>query len=93
MHDEMTTVGGFPVIDITHKPKRVQGENFSRRDNTPTTFNEGNSSVPTVITIERAITYFENNAKGEFYNLYSQTAKWLREFMSKSVPIGEDTSE
>ena len=93
MKDSMTIVGSsFPVIDITHKPKRYQAENvkatemIDRSDpNTPTT-----SSVPNHVTVERAIQFYESNAEGEYKNLYLQTAKWLREYMSRTIPVPSD---
>lgn len=93
---DMTTVRtGFPVHDITHKPKRMQSANLKAvlsEDNTVSVAGEENSNVPSVITLERAINFYESHAEGEYKNLYSQTAKWLREFMSRSVPADAGTS-
>ena len=91
MSNVTTTRNGFPVIDITHKPKRMQTDNISasiREDSSgESTVTSNNSEVPSVVTLERAIKFYESHAQGEYKNLYSSTAKWLREFMSKSVPV------
>lgn len=88
---DVTTVSGskFPVLDITHKPKRLQRDNIlaagtqypeeESRDNQVSAM----SCVPLHnITIERAIQYYESNATGEFATLYSNTAVWLRRLIA-----------
>ena len=91
---DMTTVrSGFPVHDITHKPKRMQNANIKAvlgEERTVTITGE-ETEVPAVITLERAIHFYESHAEGEYKNLYTQTAKWLREFMSKSIPVDVGT--
>ena len=91
----MTTKDNFPVIDITHKPKRMQGENLKavasvttamEYDDAPVT-----SDIPATPTLERAIEYYETHAVGEFRLLYSQTSKWLREYMTKNIPVQQET--
>lgn len=85
----MTTKDNFPVIDITHKPKRMQSDNLksavqvatAKDADTPT------SAIPVSPTLERAIEFYESHAEGEFRLLYLQTAKWLRDYMSKTVPV------
>lgn len=90
----MTTKDNFPVIDITHRPKRMQGDNLKavatvttamEQDDAPMT-----SAIPATPTLERAIEYYETHAVGEFKVLYSQTAKWLREYMTKSIPAQQE---
>lgn len=92
----MTTKENFPVIDITHKPKRMQSDNL-RAVNSVTTDMENEhhvtSSVPATPTLEKAIEYYESNAEGEYRTLYLQTAKWLREFMSKTIPVNVPTPD
>lgn len=87
----MTTSDRFPVVDITHKPLRTQAGNLER--SMSLTKEEGNeetisstTSVPNIITIERAIEFYESHSEGAYKVLYSLTAKWLREFMTKSNP-------
>ena len=87
----MTTSDRFPVVDITHKPLRTQAGNLER--SMSLTKEEGNeetvsptTSVPNTITIERAIEFYESHSEGAYKVLYSLTAKWLREFMTKSNP-------
>ena len=91
---DMTTVrSGFPVHDITHKPKRMQNANLKAvlgEEKTVSLAGE-ESDVPTIITLERAIHFYESHAEGEYANLYTQTAKWLREFMSRSIPVDVGT--
>lgn len=91
---DMTTVrSGFPVHDITHKPKRMQNANIraALKEEPTITIAGEESDVPSVITLERAIHFYESHAEGEYKNLYTQTAKWLREFMSRSIPVDVGT--
>lgn len=92
----MTTKDNFPVIDITHKPKRIQSDNLKSAIHV-TTVGEPESpimsSVPVSPTLERAIEYYESHAEGEFRVLYLQTAKWLRDYMSKDVPVNVQTPD
>ena len=87
----MTTKDNFPVIDITHKPKRMQSENLKSAVQVTTAMeseiNPMTSSIPVSPTLERAIEYYESHAVGEFRVLYLQTAKWLRDYMSKDIPV------
>ena len=88
MNDYTTTSTHFPVKDITHKPKRMQGDAIRLReseatDSTPTSnAPTGVSDVPSVITLERAISYYKRMSANETYGkLYSATAKWLEELL------------
>lgn len=86
----MTTKDNFPVIDITHKPKRMQNDNLKSAVQMTTAVDSESpvtSSVPASPTLERAIEYYETHAVGEFRILYLQTAKWLRDYMSKDIPV------
>lgn len=86
----MTTKDNFPVIDITHKPKRMQNDNLKAVSQMTTAMDVESpvaSSVPTTPTLERAIAFYESNAEGEFKTLYLQTAKWLRDYMSKTIAV------
>ena len=84
-----TTKNGFPVVDVTHKPKRMQSANLRAVQTTDTSspVEVQNSEVPTVITLERAIHSFESHATGELAVLYSRTAQWLRELMNKNITV------
>lgn len=88
MNEITTTKNLFGVEDISHKPRRMQGDSFR---NTPLHINRENDSttnkevvdVPEFITVERAIEFYEGNsdsisAQGK---MYSVTAQWLRELM------------
>ena len=86
----MTTKDNFPVIDITHKPKRMQSENLKAVNHVTTAMEVDTSvasNIPSTPTLERAIEFYETHADGEYRTLYLQTAKWLREYMSKTVPV------
>lgn len=91
----MTTKDNFPVIDITHKPKRMQSDNLRAVSPVTTAMDVESSttSVPASPTLERAIEYYETHADGEFRVLYLQTAKWLRDYMSKTVPVNVQTPD
>ena len=96
MSDTMTTVSGnFPVYNITHKPKRMQGDNLKslRNEETTVSLAGAESDIPNIVTLERAINFYESRAEGEYKNLYTMTAKWLREFMSRSVPVNVEVAE
>ena len=85
----MTTKDNFPVIDITHKPKRMQSDNLRAVSQVTTAMeiDSPTTSVPASPTLERAIEFYESHADGEYRTLYLQTAKWLREYMSKTIPV------
>ena len=71
--------------DVTHKTRRMQSEVGKETNETMVvgdTVNTTLSPVPQSVTLENAITYFENNASGVNKNLFSRTAKWLKELMS-----------
>lgn len=86
MNDMTTTRSGFPVKDITHKPKRMQGDMIRLREaEASLTDSENvtdNNETLSVITLERAISFYKrmstdpNNGK-----LYTATAKWLEELL------------
>lgn len=91
---DMTTVrSGFPVHDVTHKPKRMQNANIKAvfGEDKSVSIAGAESEVPAIVTLERAIHFYETHAEGEYANLYTQTAKWLREFMSRSIPVDVGT--
>ena len=95
MSDMTTTREGFTTIDVTHRPKRLQGDNIrALSEDVPEEQVEGNF-VPNVLTLERAIRYYESNAVGEMKHLYKQTAKWLRSLLDRSVktPDGVDVDK
>ncbi len=89
--ESMTTTNNlFTTIDISHKPKRMQGDSFK---NTPlalekelsnkTSSEEKTEAIPEFLTLEKAIAYFESKSdsitnEGKFY---TATAKWLRELL------------
>lgn len=85
------------VEDVSHKPRRYQNQveedikrerelygeavayDEPRTIETPLNYT---GTVPKFITKEKAIHYFEQNAKGELAELYIKTAVWLRESLS-----------
>lgn len=80
-----TTSSSFPVKDVTHKPKRMQGDMIRLKEaemgiaeDNPVKENEPLS----VITLERAISYFKKMSSDDTNGkLYSATAKWLEELL------------
>lgn len=89
MSELTTSRSGFPVIDITHKPKRLQRDNIIQAGTEYKSNSDADSaevpvsSVPLHnVTIERAIQYYESHATGELTTLYENTALWLRKLMS-----------
>ena len=87
----ITTVanGRFTVEDITHKPKRTQADNLRKAgviaDAVSSENNTIVSKIPQSPTVEGAIQFFEENAKGEYKALYANTALWLRKYLTQKV--------
>lgn len=82
-----TTSNSFPVKDITHRPKRMQGDMIKlQRLEYGETSNSSSPEVPSgtlsVVTLERAISYYKSmSADKTNGKLYSATAKWLEELL------------
>lgn len=81
-----TTSSNFPVKDITHKPKRMQGDMIRLKESESDVSDTGStvdSSEPLkVITLERAISHYKKMSSDETNGkLYSATAKWLEELL------------
>lgn len=81
-----TTASSFPVKDITHKPKRMQGDMIRLKEaEAGLNDNEApaeNSETLSVITLERAISYYKKmSADVTNGKLYIATAKWLEELL------------
>lgn len=85
-----TTVAGvanFPVQDITHKPKRQQGDMIRLKqleeqgiEESPAKVQE--DSTLKIITLERAISYYKRmSTDPKNGKLYEATAKWLEELL------------
>ena len=81
-----TTTNHFPVKDITHKPKRMQGDMIRLKEAEEGLLNEESTAERveplSVITLERAISHY-NKLSSDATNgkLYSATAKWLEELL------------
>lgn len=82
----------FPIIDITHKPKRKQADNLRDTESMMTiqqqnTDKDSCSSngvmlyeVPEgFITLEKAIAFYEKNSE---VTLFKFTAQWLKYFLA-----------
>lgn len=91
MSDNITTTKDlFKVVDITHKPKRMQGDNFVGTDlhiksqEETSTPNNDDTDIPEYVTLERAIEFYNNHANITTYKgkLYSATVSWLKELLS-----------
>ena len=80
----ITTTNSFESVDITHKSKRYQGD----WDNESVDEESGAVvSVPNRPTIEGAIRFFRENAKGELEGLYNITAEYLEEYRRLKVVL------
>lgn len=105
---DYTTVGGvanFPVKDITHKPKRMQGDMIRLKEAEMGIVNSANSTEDSntplsVITLERAISHYKRMSTDSTNGkLYEATAKWLEELLvtrtlkTKAVVEGEHKDE
>ena len=81
-----TTTNHFPVKDITHKPKRMQGD-MIRLKEAEAGITDSESIADTneplsVVTLERAISYYKSmSADRTNGKLYTATAKWLEELL------------
>lgn len=86
---DTTTVNGlanFPVKDITHKPKRQQGDMIrlqNRQLDSEVAGEETKADEPLqIVTLERAISYFKRKSDDpDNGKLYSATSKWLEELL------------
>ena len=81
-----TTTSSFPVKDVTHKPRRMQGDMIRLKEaeaGLAVSDNTSGSVEPlSVITLERAISYYKKMSADETNGkLYSATAKWLEELL------------
>lgn len=81
-----TTTSHFPVKDVTHKPKRMQGDMIRLKEAEAGIQNSQEPAESTetlsVITLERAISYYKRmSADATNGKLYSATAKWLEELL------------
>lgn len=88
MKDTTTTKDFFPVKDITHRPKRMQGDMIRLQgreydsESNKSTNSTGVEETVQVVTLERAISYYKKKSNDETNGrLYSATAKWLEELL------------
>ena len=86
MSDVMTTKDRFPVVDITHQPKRMQGDAIAMKEATSDEITPivAEEETLTVVTLERAITFYSQLAsqRGANSKLYLATANWLKELLA-----------
>lgn len=79
--DKITTAESFITerLDVTIKPTRYQSEvaEENKKEVSPLSA----PAVPQMVTIERAIKFYEENAKGDLAQLYKFTALKLREIL------------
>ena len=89
----LTTTQSFPNEDISHRPKRLQSDNLRvARGDDSLAVRDGSemikqTNVPQVVTLERAIKYYRDNAVGDYELLFNKTAEWLEVMLSKSIPV------
>ena len=85
MNEVTTTSSFFPVKDVTHKPKRMQGDAIRQKYSESGMSNDNvaeNTETLSVITLERAISHYKKlSADSVNGKLYSATAKWLEELL------------
>lgn len=77
----------FPIIDITHKPKRKQADSLKDTESMMTIQQDAKplgevislEGIPEgFITLEKAIAFYEKNSE---VTLFKFTAQWLNEFL------------
>ena len=78
----------FPEEDISHKPRRMQGDAIRQAEALRADEDSGVSasvSVPlgvdTNMTLEQSIEFYEKNAEKFNMTLYANTARWLRAYL------------
>lgn len=88
MSDYMTTTtSSFPVKDVTHKPKRMQGDMIRLKEKELGIANSDNvvetsEETLSVVTLERAISFYKSKSDDAVNGrLYVATAKWLEELL------------
>ena len=80
-------VSSFSVEDITHKPKRMQGDMIKLKQKEQSVVDTSPVEVSPdeplkVITLERAISYYKRlSADEKNGKLYQATASWLEELL------------
>lgn len=78
----------FEQIDITHKPKRMQGDSFGKDSVdcsviSSTKGNVDNLVLPPLegyITLEKAIDFYEKNSKST-KDIFYLTSTWLKDLL------------
>ena len=84
MNNMTTTKSGFPIHDITHRPKRMQGDmiKLKEAEMNATEGSDNTEETLTVVTLERAISYYKKMSSDAVNGkLYSATAGWLEELL------------
>ena len=98
MSSEMTTSLNFPVQNITHKPKRMQGDFIKNDEKSQSDGVNPDVDIEDISNIEGAIRYCENKAR-EYASLpntskiYSNISKWLRELLVTRNPKSIEESK
>lgn len=78
MKDTLTTTDKFPVHNVTHKPRHMQGD--WGETNTPdgsSSSEETGSFDSQMVTLERAIKYYKDNQTSKTASLYQFTTEIL----------------
>lgn len=81
------------VEDITCHPTRMQSEVGEERENKGNEVDALEKDIPNLLTLERAIRYYESNASGKYLKLYEFTAKQLRELLNKNIEVNSQEEE
>ena len=70
---------------ITHKVRRYQQDMEEESGSCQANGGEAAPEIPANVTIEAAIRFFEENAKGDRADLYRRTAAWLKMLFQSDV--------
>ena len=71
---------------ITHKVRRYQQDAEAESDSGGACERGAALEIPASVTIEAAISFFDENARDEYASLYKRTAAWLRELHRLCAP-------
>ena len=98
-------IGGFPVEDITHKPKRRQGQSVGMQvaefinqvakvqADTQSALSMLESMPRQFITLEKAISFYESYPNCELYRYTAVCLRELLEYRKNIIVVNEKAKE